>query len=271
MTTDPTFARPPRIDGGTLVLEPSDADAAQAFFRAARGEGGFLVPLPRAPALYQALPARVVLAEGIEVSFEARVIQAFPSPEGEGQRVAFQLEGWSPGKDAELARKLRQLREGGDGGEGATGGEASGRLPAGPGGTSPIHRIKGLNVSQRMRLAAKADRNERQILLRDGSPQVLMGLLSNPRLDAEDVVRIVRSTHVSAAVLKRVAEDRRWSQNAEVRASVVRNPKTPTPLALRLLETLRTPDLQVLAKSNRSREAIKRAAVRLYLKRIQKT
>lgn len=125
--------------------------------------------------------------------------------------------------------------------------------------------IRRLNVSQRMRLATRAGRLERQILLRDNSPQVLMALLANPRIDEQEVRDLVRSPHAASGVLQHVAKDRRWSSNYEVRLSLVKNPKTPTPLAQRLLPSLRQPDLQTLAKSPNVREAIKGAALRLYL------
>ena len=125
--------------------------------------------------------------------------------------------------------------------------------------------IRRMNVSQKMRLATRAGRLERQILLRDNSPQVLMSLLANPRIDETEVRDLVRSPHAASGVLQQVAKDRRWSTNYEVRLSLVRNPKTPTPLAQRLLPTLRKSDLQTLAKSPNVREAIKGAALRLYL------
>lgn len=128
--------------------------------------------------------------------------------------------------------------------------------------------IKRMNVSQRMRLATRAGRLERQILLRDNSPQVLGSLLANPRLDETEVRDLVRSPHAASGVLQQVAKDRRWSSNYAVRLSLVRNPKTPTPLAQRLLSTLRKGDLQTLAKSPNVREAIKGAALRLYLGKI---
>ena len=132
-------------------------------------------------------------------------------------------------------------------------------------GASIALEIRRMNVSQRMRLASRAGRLERQILLRDNSPQVLMGLLANPRLDEQEVRDLVRSPHAASGVLQHVAKDRRWSANYEIRLSLVKNPKTPTPLAQRLLPTLRKPDLQTLAKSSNVRETIKSAALRLYL------
>ncbi len=110
-----------------------------------------------------------------------------------------------------------------------------------------MFRIKQLDPSKRMLLAMKADRTERQILCRDTSPNVLLGLLGNPRIEAEKVLAIVKSAYASGAVLQRVAGERRWMGSAEIRTAVVRNPKTPTPLAVRLLDTLPITELRELA------------------------
>jgi hypothetical protein len=274
--SDDRFASPPRLDdGGTetgdagaprVHLEFADADQVRSFFESARKETGFLLPLPESPRLYEVVSVRALCGEAFELEVDARVIQSFerPGPDGARYQVAFQLEGWNPGRNAELMRKLSRIPAEGAASRGAAAGE--GEVT----GSSPMFRIKAMNPNERMRLALKAGRTERSILVRDTSARVLMGLLGNPRLDGEDVLHIVRSTHANAAILKRVAEDRRWTQNPEIRNAVVRNPKTPTPLALRLLETLRTPDLQVLAKAGQAKEALRRAAVRLYLKRIQR-
>jgi len=258
-----------RSDGPPVVrLAFAGAEQVRAFFDAAKKETGFLLPLAESPKLYQVLTVHTTCGEAFELEFDARVIQAFerPGPDGQRYQVAFQIEGWNPGRDAELRRKLSGI-EGDPAGEG--GSERSG-AEGEVMGSSPMHRIKAMNPNERMRLARKGGRTERRILLRDTSPRVLMALLGNPRIESEDVLRIVRSTHATGAILKRVAADRRWSQNAEIRNAVVRNPKTPTPLALRLLETLRTTDLQVLAKAGQTREALRRAAVKLYLKRIER-
>ena len=92
-----------------------------------------------------------------------------------------------------------------------------------------------------------------------------MCLLTNPRIDEQEVRELVRSPYAASGVLQHVAKDRRWSNSYEIRLALVKSPKTPTPLAQRLLPTLRKPDLQALAKSPNVREAIKGAALRLYL------
>ncbi|MDX1644307.1 MAG: hypothetical protein R3244_08130, partial [Thermoanaerobaculia bacterium] len=135
-------------------------------------------------------------------------------------------------------------------------------------GTSPIHRINAMNPRQRAMLATRAGRTERQILLRDKSPLVLESLLNNPQIDSEDVLRIVRSSRVVAPTLQRIAGDARWSSNPEILAVIARHPKTPSVLATRLLPSLRTSDLRMMAKmSSGLREMVRKAALREYMQR----
>lgn len=245
-----------RLDGGTVHLGFDDPEAVKAFFEAARREDGFLLVLPEPLKQFTTQPFSVDRPAGVDFAFEATVIQVFPA--ASGARVAFQLAGWSEAKELELARKLR----------GVAAGAVSAPEPGPGAGASPIHHIKELNVSQRMRLAMKAGRTERQILLRDTSPQVLLGLLANPRIESKEVLEVVKSNFATGAIMKRVTANRSWAQNLEIRSAVVRSPKTPTPLALRLIDTLSTPDLGALGKSGAAREEIRKAALRLYLKRI---
>ena len=58
-------------------------------------------------------------------------------------------------------------------------------------GTSPVFRIKAMDVRDKVRLAPKADRAERIVLAHDTVPLVLTALLSNPRVDVENVLTIV--------------------------------------------------------------------------------
>jgi hypothetical protein len=49
-------------------------------------------------------------------------------------------------------------------------------------------------------------------------------------------------------VLQRIAQDRRFSGNYEIQLALVKNPKTPSPIATRIIELLRTSDLRDLAR-----------------------
>lgn len=193
------------------------------------------------------------------LSFQARVVQVFRSGSS-GHGTAFQVPDPSeldetrlvedrPTQDPEAGKEL-----GKDLGETL--------------GSSPIFRIQKLNTSEKMRLATRAGHAERKILLRDPSPQVHMGLLSNPHVEDSEVLELVRSRRTVGSILQRIAKDPKWSGNYEIRLAVVRHPQTPTPLAVDLLRRLNKRDLGSVARSSSMREAVKGPALRLYLKQM---
>lgn len=228
----------------------------------------------------------------------ARGVKArFEQPIDEGTEFEVVLE--SPTRSIELATRVRQVyRSGVDGwgtvfevldwspAEGTASGneaepvlsetrseatESQRQRPARDQSTSrasaPVFAIKELNPNERRRLATRANRNERQVLLRDSSPQVLMGLLSNPRIDNKEIIQLIKNPQVSAGILKRIAENRQYTSNYEVQLALVRNPKTPTPIAARLVEYLRPNDLRDMAKGQGVRDEVKTVALRVYLRR----
>ena len=237
-----------------LTLDFPDREAAECFFAETLAQRAFLVQLPERPQDFAQLAVLAKGPDAFELRFEAHVVQVFD--QGDGFGVAFQILEWSPALQADLDRQLAapepQPPEGSAEGENL--------------GISPIYRIRQLDLPQKMLLAPKADRAERQILCRDNAPMVLANLLSNPRLEAENVLAIVKSNFATAEIFQRVASDRRWMASSEIRSAVVRNPKTPTPIAIRLLETLPQSELRDLAKMGSAREDLRLAAFKVFTK-----
>ncbi|MEW6209143.1 MAG: hypothetical protein AB1631_12305 [Acidobacteriota bacterium] len=128
-------------------------------------------------------------------------------------------------------------------------------------------RIRSLTHAEKIILAAKADRQERAVLAQDNDSQILYYLLKNPRITAEEVLRIARLTSISAQVADLIARTTQWSSNQEIRAALVNNPRTPTPLALKLLPTLPEPEIRQIAKSTAVSQALKQAALRIVISR----
>ncbi len=233
-------------DGATLDLGFDSLEEARDFFAEARKQSSFFLPMETE--LKQFHPVRVTAGgpKGFRFRFDTEVMQVFPRSDSFGTAFGFAPD---PKRDAELERKLGSSDD--------------------PN-VSPAFKIRQMNPNEKFRLAVKASRAERQILLRDSSPQVLLGLLSHPQIEDNEVKTIVSSNYASGAILQRVSENRKWMSNAEIQLAVVRSPKTPPPLALKLLPSLRTTDLQVLAKGSMSRETIRRAALKIYLQRIKR-
>jgi len=236
-----------------VTLEFDAVAAVESFFAEVKEQTGFFLQLDRELKQYHRLTFAAVAPPRFEFSFEAEVLQVFPGAKGCG--TAFRL-CWRPGQSQELARRLKGLPPEAD---------AAPEEPAAV--VSPLFKIKNMNANERFILATKASRTERQILLRDTSPQVLLGLLAHPRIETKEVLELVKSSHATGALMERVAGNRQWMANPEVQLAVAKSPKTSPPLAIQLLESLRVPDLRQMAKSSSVREQVRRAALRVYLQR----
>ena len=244
----------------TLTLAFESAEAIEGFVTSTREQEGFLAALPEN--LARGVQVEVLLSGpgGFELRLGAQALHVFG--EGpEGLTTAFQVDGWSTAKTLELRRKLGDAAA-----AEADEAEARGETM----GASPIFRIQKMTPPEKARLALRANRTERQILLRETSPQVMMALLNNPHVESDDVLQIVKSPYAPGSILKRVAGDRRWSTSPDIRKAVVRNPQTPSLLARNLLPGLPTSALQALARSSEVREDLKKAALKLYLQRMGK-
>jgi hypothetical protein len=128
-------------------------------------------------------------------------------------------------------------------------------------------RIRNLTRVERLILAAKADRLERQVLLQDNDAQVIYSLLKNPRITTEEVIRIARSPLLNSIAADTIAKTAIWAGNSEIRAALVHNARTPTPLSLKLLPTLPEPEIRQIAKSSAVSQALKQAALRIIINR----
>jgi hypothetical protein len=238
-----------RVDWGNeqrrLTLAFDDEDALAAFHATLREQSGFMAPLPLELSLYSKIAIELTVGGESRLELEAEVAQAFALPSGD----------WNT---AFLAASVPETLDASD--------KASDETETR--GTAPIFRIQKMNPNEKARLATRAGREERQVLLRDNSPLVLQSLLANPRVQAKEVLRIVKSTHANAGLLKRIAEDPRWGKNQEILSSIAKNPKSPPPLAVRLIDRLRTSDLRMMGKmSSGLREDVRQAALREYLRR----
>lgn len=125
-------------------------------------------------------------------------------------------------------------------------------------------RLRALPHTEKLLLASKADRSERVILIQDGDPQVLLFLLKNPRITLDEVARIAKSSYLSFQGADLIGKTPQWL-NSDVRVALVTNPRTPIPLAVRLLPTLPPNEIKNLARGSATSPALRQAALRLVL------
>ena len=99
-----------------------------------------------------------------------------------------------------------------------------------------------------MQLALSGGREERHHLLRDNNKVLHAYVLRNPRIGIDEVQAAAKLNSLSPEALKAISEHSEWGQNPVICAALVRNPKTPMAIALRLLPRVPLNDLRAIAK-----------------------
>jgi hypothetical protein len=132
----------------------------------------------------------------------------------------------------------------------------------GPSFESVFKQILRMNPAQRLRAALRAGREARQILVRDTNRVVAAAVLRNPRLTEEEVVTFASQKSLSEEIFRLIGSSRAWMGSYLVMRNLVRNPKTPTAIAMNHIVRLQTRDLQNMVRDKNIPEVIRRMAKR---------
>jgi hypothetical protein len=95
-----------------------------------------------------------------------------------------------------------------------------------------VQRIKRLDVKGRIQLALKGNKEERSLLIRDGTKVVALAVLDAPKLTDGEVEKYALQKNVLEAVLRQIPLKRRFMKNYIVVRNLVSNPRTPLDLIL---------------------------------------
>lgn len=128
---------------------------------------------------------------------------------------------------------------------------------------SLIRRIMFMNTRDRMKLAMKGDREARSILIRDSNKVVCSAVVNNPRITEQEIENIAAMRTVSDEVLRLIAMNRSWARSYPIIHNLARNPRTPIPTAMNILNRIRTKDLQNISQNRNVSETVRRQAYRL--------
>jgi hypothetical protein len=127
--------------------------------------------------------------------------------------------------------------------------------------------IQHMAVGERLKLALKGNRDARQILIRDSSRVVQRFVLMNPRITEDEIVGLAKNRSIDRELLDIICRRKEWLANYQVKLALATNPKTPLPLAVRLVPSLLPRDLRAIAKSKNVPGAVNGLAKRLVIER----
>ena len=129
---------------------------------------------------------------------------------------------------------------------------------------STLQRLAKMNVAERIKVGMLGTKEERSILIRDGSKLVSSAVLASPKLSEQEVEAFANMKNVRENVLRDIARSHRFMKNYVVVKNLCNNPRTPLDLSLGLMKNLMGPDLKVLSMNKNVPETLRKMATRLF-------
>lgn len=114
---------------------------------------------------------------------------------------------------------------------------------------SLFQKIQSMTVSEKLELARTTSKEGRTILMRDSNRLVQLAVVDSPKITETEVAAIVQNRQINDEVLRKIAMNREWLRNYQIRLALVNNPKTPLTIAMAQVSYLNQKDLKALAKS----------------------
>ena len=135
---------------------------------------------------------------------------------------------------------------------------------------SNLQRLFTLKTGQKIKAALTEDSQTRSFLIRDPNRLVSLAVLGSPKITEAEIEGIAGMKNVSDEVLRRIGNNRDWTKKYTVINSLVKNPRTPLPIAMGFISRLQPRDIKALAVDRNVPEAIRRSAQRFVKAQTQK-
>jgi hypothetical protein len=129
---------------------------------------------------------------------------------------------------------------------------------------SALQKIAKLDVKGRIQLAMKGTKEERSILVRDGTKLVAIAVLESPKVGDGEVEKIASQKNVLEAVLRAIPMKRRFAKNYSIVRNLVFNPRTPLDVSLGLMKNMLVHDLRNLSGNKEVSETVRKLALRMF-------
>ena len=131
-----------------------------------------------------------------------------------------------------------------------------------------MQKINRLDVKGRIQLALKGNKEERSLLIRDGTKVVALAVLEAPKLSDGEVEKFALQKNVLEAVLRQIPLKRRFMKNYIVVRNLVANPRTPLDLGLGLMKHLMMQDLKNISNNKEISETVRKLALKMYKQKL---
>jgi len=135
---------------------------------------------------------------------------------------------------------------------------------------STLQKIARLSVGQRIQLAMKGNKEERFILVRDGSKLVAEAVLQSPKVTDSEIETFAGMKNVQEGVLRNIARSHKFMKNYAVVRTLANNPRAPLDLSLTLMNHLMINDLKGLSTNKNVPETLRKLALKKFKEKTEK-
>ncbi len=129
---------------------------------------------------------------------------------------------------------------------------------------SVLQKIARLSVGQRVQLAMRGNKEERSILIRDGSKLVSSAVLVSPKVTEAEIESFAGLKNVQEQVLRDIARNPKYKKSYPVIRNLCGNPRTPLDLSLTLMNHLMVMDLKNLSLNKNVPETLRKIALKRF-------
>ena len=134
---------------------------------------------------------------------------------------------------------------------------------------SALQKISKLDIKGRIQLAMKGSKEERSLLIRDGTKIVALAVLESPKVSDGEVERFAGQKNVLEAVLRGIPMKRRFAKNYSIVRALVFNPRTPLDLSLGLMKNILVGDLRNLSNNKEVSDTVRKLATKMFKQKME--
>jgi hypothetical protein len=149
----------------------------------------------------------------------------------------------------------------------ASGAKTAAKKPHAPPDTkrdNTLQKISKLDVKGRIQLAMKGNKEERSLLIRDGTKIVALAVLESGKITDSEVEQFASQKNVLEAVLRAIPMKRRFAKHYAVLRNLVFNPRTPLDVSLGLMKHMLLQDLRNLSGNKEVSETVQKLALKMF-------
>jgi len=134
---------------------------------------------------------------------------------------------------------------------------------------SALQKISKLDIKGRIQLAMKGNKEERSLLIRDGTKVVALAVLESPKITDGEVEKFATQKNVLEAVLRGISMKRRFIKQYAILRNLTSNPRTPIDVSLGLIKNLLIQDLRNLTGNKEVSDTVRKLATRMFRQKLE--